>query len=39
MRRLLIGKGSADMAIRRSGRNVVVDVIGRKGDIRVLATA
>jgi hypothetical protein len=39
LRRLQIGKGSADIAIRRSGRNVVVNVIGRKGDIRVLATA
>ncbi len=28
-RHLLIGSGSADIAIRRSGRNVVVDVIER----------
>jgi hypothetical protein len=39
LRHLLIGNGSADITIRRSGRNVVVDVIDRKGDIRVLATA
>ncbi|MGR9221397.1 glycogen debranching N-terminal domain-containing protein [Rhizobium leguminosarum] len=39
LRHLLIGNGSADIAVRRSGRNVVVDVIDRKGDIRVLATA
>ncbi|WP_017957147.1 amylo-alpha-1,6-glucosidase [Rhizobium leguminosarum] len=39
LRHLLIGNGSADIAIRRSGRNVVVDVIDRKGNIRVLATA
>lgn len=39
LRHLLIGNGSADIAIRRSGRNVVVDVIDRKGNISVLATA
>ncbi|MGK6314323.1 amylo-alpha-1,6-glucosidase [Neorhizobium sp. DT-125] len=39
LRHLLIGAGSADIAIRRSGRQFVVDVIDRKGDIRVLTTA
>ncbi len=36
LRHLLIGNGSADIVIRRSGRNVVVDVIDRNGNIRVL---
>lgn len=36
LRHLLIGNGMADVALRRSGRHVVVDVIDRKGDIRVL---
>ncbi|MBB4569391.1 amylo-alpha-1,6-glucosidase [Rhizobium leucaenae] len=39
LRRLQIGSGSADVALRRSGRHVVVDVIDRKGDIRILTTA
>lgn len=39
LRHLLIGNDSAELAIRRSGRNVVVDVVDRKGDIRVLTTA
>lgn len=39
LRRLQIGNGSADVAIRRSGRHVVVDAIDRRGDIRVLTTA
>jgi len=39
LRHLLIGKGSADVALRRSGRHVMVDVIDRKGDVRVLTTA
>ncbi|RUM23892.1 amylo-alpha-1,6-glucosidase [Rhizobium vallis] len=38
LRHLLIGTGSADLSIRRSGRHVIVDVIDRKGDIRVLTT-
>lgn len=39
LRRLQIGTGSADVTIRRSGRNVVVDVINRKGEVRVLTRA
>ncbi|WP_168878846.1 amylo-alpha-1,6-glucosidase [Rhizobium sp. P28RR-XV] len=39
LRRLRIGNGSADVAIRRSGRNVVVDLVNRQGDVRVLTTA
>ena len=36
LRHLSIGNGSADVAIRRSGRQVVVDVVERRGDVRVL---
>jgi glycogen debranching enzyme len=36
LRHLMIGTGSSDIAIRRSGRRVVVDVIDRRGDIQVL---
>ncbi|CDZ49710.1 amylo-alpha-1,6-glucosidase [Neorhizobium galegae] len=39
LRHLMIGTGSADIAIRRSRRQVVVDVIDRKGDVRVLTIA
>lgn len=39
LRRLLIGTGSVDVAIRRSRHQVVVDVINRQGDVRVLTTA
>ncbi|MBB3452713.1 glycogen debranching enzyme [Rhizobium sp. BK313] len=39
LRRLQVGTGSADVAIRRSGQQVVVDVIDRRGDVRVLTTA
>ena len=39
LRRLQIGNGSADVAIRRSGRHVVVDVVDRRGAVRVLTTA
>ncbi len=39
LRRLQIGRGSADVAVRRSGRHVVVDVVDRRGDVRVLTTA
>ena len=39
LRHLLIGNGSADVVLRRSGRNVVVDVIDRRADVRVLTTA
>jgi glycogen debranching enzyme len=36
LRRLQVGSGSADIAIRRSDRQVVVDVIDRTGNIGVL---
>ncbi len=39
LRRLQIGKSTADVTVRRSGRHVVVDVVDRRGDIRVLTTA
>jgi glycogen debranching enzyme len=39
LRHLQIGNGSADLAIRRSGRHVVVDVVDRQGNVRVLTTA
>ncbi|MGK6317302.1 amylo-alpha-1,6-glucosidase [Neorhizobium sp. DT-125] len=38
LRHLLIGDGSADVAIRRSGRHVVVDVLDRKGKVHLLTT-
>jgi hypothetical protein len=38
LRHLLIGAGSADLSIRRTGRHVVVDVIDRRGDVRVITT-
>ncbi|MBP1847370.1 glycogen debranching enzyme [Rhizobium petrolearium] len=39
LRHLQIGNGLADIALRRSGRHVMVDVIDRRGDVRVLTTA
>lgn len=39
LRHLWIGSGSADVAIRGSGRQVVVDVIDRRGNVQVLTTA
>lgn len=39
LRHLWIGSGSADVAIRGSGRQVVVDVIDRRGSVQVLTTA
>jgi glycogen debranching enzyme len=39
LRRLQIGNSTADVTVRRSGRHVVVDVIDRRGDVRVLTTA
>ncbi|MBB3593940.1 glycogen debranching enzyme [Rhizobium sp. BK529] len=36
LRDLSIGNGSADVAVRRSGRHVMVDVVERRGDVRVL---
>jgi glycogen debranching enzyme len=39
LRDLRVGNGSADVAVRRSGRSVVVDTLGRRGEVRVLTTA
>ncbi len=39
LRHLQVGNGSADIALRRSGRSVVVDTLGRRGEVRVLTTA
>jgi glycogen debranching enzyme len=36
LRNLAINDGSADIAVRRSGQQVVVDVLSRKGSVRVL---
>ncbi|UXC38211.1 amylo-alpha-1,6-glucosidase [Cupriavidus gilardii] len=37
-RNLAVGGGSADVALRRSGRHVVVDMLERRGPVRVLTT-
>jgi hypothetical protein len=39
LRHLQVGNGEADVAIRRSGRRVVVDIVNRRGEVRVLTTA
>mgnify|MGYP001201191748 CR=1 FL=1 len=39
LRRLAIGPGWADVALRRSGQKVVVDVLDRTGPVRVLTTS
>ncbi len=39
LRRLRIGNGSVDVAIRRSGRHVIVEIVDRQGDVRVLTSA
>nr|WP_246704568.1 hypothetical protein [Rhizobium sp. P32RR-XVIII] len=39
LRRLRIGDGMADVAIRHSGRQVVVDVLDRRGDVRMVTMA
>jgi glycogen debranching enzyme len=39
LRRLAIGEDMADVAIRRSGRQVVVDVLERRGKLRVVTTS
>ena len=36
---LTVGNGSVDVVLRRSRAQVVVDVIERKGDVRVITTA
>lgn len=38
LRNAQVSTGSADVSIRRSGESVVVDVIGRRGDARVVVT-
>ncbi len=38
LRNLSVGGASADVALRRSGRRAVIDVLDRKGPIRVLTT-
>jgi glycogen debranching enzyme len=38
LRNLAIGNGKADVALRRSGQNVVVDVLARRGPVEVLTT-
>jgi glycogen debranching enzyme len=38
LRRLSVAGGSADVALRRTGRSVVVDVLDRRGTIRVVTT-
>lgn len=39
LRNLRVGKASADVAVRRSGAHVIVDVIDRKGGVRVVTTS
>ncbi|TCL65688.1 amylo-alpha-1,6-glucosidase [Rhizobium sp. BK251] len=39
LRHLQVANGWADIALRRSGRSVVVDTLGRRGEVRVLTTA
>jgi glycogen debranching enzyme len=39
LRRLKVGHGWADVALRRSGQKVVVDVLDRSGAIRVVTTS
>jgi hypothetical protein len=36
LRRLAVKGGSADVALRRSGRRVVVDVLERRGPVEVV---
>lgn len=38
LRNLSVGDGAADVALRRSGRRVVVDVLERRGPVRVMTT-
>lgn len=39
LRGLSVGAGSADVALRRSGQKVVVDVLARRGDVGVVIRA
>lgn len=36
LHQLTVGNGTADVAVRRSGKQVLVELIQRKGDVRVL---
>lgn len=36
LRHLTVGNGSADVAVRRSGQQVLVELVQRRGDVRVL---
>ena len=38
LRNLTVGKGSADIMLRRSGSKVLIDVCDRKGDVRIIST-
>jgi glycogen debranching enzyme len=38
LRNVVVGRASADIALRRSGEGVVVQVIGRTGEARVMVT-
>jgi hypothetical protein len=39
LRNLSIGDDAADVAVRRSDRHVVVDVLERRGPVRVVTTS
>ncbi|KQQ65511.1 hypothetical protein ASF84_24775 [Pseudomonas sp. Leaf127] len=39
LRRLQVGQGSVDLALRRSGSSVLSEVLQRQGDVRVLVTS
>jgi glycogen debranching enzyme len=39
LRNLVLGEAVMDLALRRSGGHVVVDVLGRKGAVRILTTS
>jgi hypothetical protein len=39
LRNLAIDHGSVDVELRRSGKHVVVDVLERRGPVRVLTTS
>ncbi|MBD8577289.1 glycosyltransferase [Pseudomonas syringae] len=39
LRRLQLGQGSVDLALRRSGGSVLIEVLQRQGDVRVLVTS
>jgi glycogen debranching enzyme len=39
LRNLRVGGGAVDLALRRSGAQVIVEVLGRKGPVRILTTS